>query len=216
MIFPFSVTLLQPCSLLRGHVVEGTTSVERQYIHTTGAWYGPILRQEAEWEDEIIFGCCTPDGDQMKEARLRWYRLEADQPPVPRLELFDDAWGMLAAWPDVWAALAALQTLHLSPGACWALLKRLGFVDRTPRQGPTEPWQGLRQPQVYRHLIRLANDLTQRWLHLAHCRQTPELACQMAVLDRKLIQVEAELLALQDGLPGVDAISASEATPVSV
>jgi hypothetical protein len=190
--------------------------MERQYIHTTGAWYGPILCQEAEWEDEIIFGCWMPDGGTAGEVHLRWYRLEADQPPAPRLELFDDAWGMLATWPDVWAALAALRTLRISPDACCALLEQLGFVDQTPRQGPPEPRQRLSQPQIYRHLIRLANDLTRCWLRLAHCRQTPELACQMAVLDRKLIQVEAELLALQDGLPGADVIPASEPTPVSV
>jgi hypothetical protein len=190
--------------------------MEKQYIHTTSAWYGPILQQEAEWEDEIIFGCCMPNGDQMREVRLRWYRLEADQPLIPRLELFDDAWGMLATWPDVWAALATIQSLRLSPDACCALLKRLGFVDRTPRQGPAEPRQELSQPQVYRHLIRLANDLTRRWLHLAHCRQTPELACQMAVLDRKLTLVEAKLLALQDGQRSADALPASEPTTVSV
>jgi hypothetical protein len=190
--------------------------MERQYIHTTNAWYGPILRQEAEWEDEVILSCCMSGGSMMGEARLRWYRLEADQPPVPRLELFDDAWGMLAAWPDVWDALAALQTLRLSPDDCCALLERLGFVDQTPQQGLTEPRQRLSQPQVYRHLIRLANDLTRRWLRLAHCRQTPELACQMAVLDRKLIRVEAELLSLQNGLPGADVIPTFETTSVSV
>jgi hypothetical protein len=190
--------------------------VERQYIHTTRAWYGPILRQEAEWEDEIIFSCCMPDGDPLREVRLRWYRLEADQPPVPRLELFDDAWGMLAVWPDVWAALAAIQSLRLPSNACCALLERLDFVDRTPRQAPTGLRQEPSQSQVYRHLIRLANDLTRRWLRLAHCRQTPELACQMAVLDRKLIQVEAELLALQDGQASADAFSAPQPMPVSV
>ena len=49
----------------------------------------------------------------------------------------------------------------------------------------------------YLHLVRLANDLASRWLHLAECQTTPELACRMAVLDRKLIQVEARLQALQ-------------------
>ena len=49
----------------------------------------------------------------------------------------------------------------------------------------------------YIRLVRLANDLTGRWLHLAECQPTSELACRMAVLDRKLIQVEARLQALQ-------------------
>jgi hypothetical protein len=49
----------------------------------------------------------------------------------------------------------------------------------------------------YVRLVRLANDLAGRWLHLAECQPTPELACRMAVLDRKLIQVEARLQALQ-------------------
>jgi hypothetical protein len=53
------------------------------------------------------------------------------------------------------------------------------------------------EARLYRHLVRLANDLACRWLHLAECQPTPELACRMAVLDRKLIQVEARLQALQ-------------------
>jgi hypothetical protein len=65
-----------------------------------------------------------------------------------------------------------------------------------PRRPDLSPYAS--QIQVYRRLIHLANDLTRRWLHLADCQQTPEISTQMAVLDRKLTLVEAELRALQE------------------
>ena len=189
--------------------------MERQYIHTMAAWYGALLCQEADWEDEVIVGHDAPDGGTLGEVHLRWYRLEADQPPAPRLELFAAAWGLLADLPDLWTALARLPALRLSPEECCALLERLGFVDRTPRQNPSGPQPRLPQPQLYRRLIRLANDLTRQWLRLAHCQQTPELTCHMAVLDRKLTQVEAELRILQAGQAVVEPPPISGSTTVS-
>lgn len=71
------------------------------------------------------------------------------------------------------------------------------------------------QPQVYRRLIRLANDLTRRWLHLADCQQTPEIIDQMAVMDRKLTLVVAKLRALQEGQGSAEILPISCPTTIS-
>ncbi|HEY7346986.1 MAG TPA: hypothetical protein VH599_01610 [Ktedonobacterales bacterium] len=76
-----------------------------------------------------------------------------------------------------------------------------------PRRSELSPYPS--QAQVYRRLIRLANDLTRRWLHLADCQQSPEISTQMAVLDRKLAQIEAELRTLQEGQEGAETLPVS-------
>ena len=121
----------------------------RGYCHHAAAWYANNV-PAGEAVDDVIFGLYHPGGGTAGEMRMAWY-------PVgdgisPRLEIWDEAWALLAQMPEVLAALASIGAAQsaikqaprrrrdanpeITPEQLCAVLERLGFADRTPRTKP--------------------------------------------------------------------------------
>jgi hypothetical protein len=63
------------------------------------------------------------------EAGMDWIQLWGHDKPVPRLNIFDDAWELLPQFADVWAALAKVDDQNITPEQFIAILKECGFKD---------------------------------------------------------------------------------------
>jgi hypothetical protein len=82
-------------------------------------------------QPEINIGLYHPDGGTTGEFRLTWY--EQGHESVPRLEMFNDAWAMLAhpAFAELWQWLAYHDNDNLSDADVVFFLKAIGFTDLT-------------------------------------------------------------------------------------
>lgn len=88
---------------------------------------------------EVIVGLYEPDGRVVGEFVVQW-RPRADATPMPCLEAFHDAWGALAAMPDVLRALAVLaDKMDLNAALLCDVLEALGFVDGGASAEPRKP-----------------------------------------------------------------------------
>lgn len=95
------------------------------YIHTQ-SWYAAANPLGAVVEEIMLTSY------KGKEFAVRWSYVGHDI--TPRLEVFDDAWQLLADWPDLIAALAALDNKCIQPKEFCDMLLSLGFVDETKRE----------------------------------------------------------------------------------
>jgi len=108
----------------------------KSFVHVARAWYAKPNLEGRDFVDEITFGLYDDQGGTQGEIAVRWYTLAGER-PAPRLEAFDDSWRVLAALPDVLAALAVQNDRSISPEGFCRLLLGCGFEDRTPEEGPT-------------------------------------------------------------------------------
>jgi hypothetical protein len=106
----------------------------RGFYHLSEAWYGSANLQTANFTDEVLFGMYHPEGGTDGEMSVRWSELGSKS--VPRLQVFDDAWSMLASFTDLLAAMGKHDNECITPKAFCALLLGLGFQDLTPRKNP--------------------------------------------------------------------------------
>jgi len=60
---------------------------------------------------------------------MTWYAVSGGDAPSPRLEVFNDAFALLLAMPDVLVWLAEHDGVNFSPAHFSEALKTLGFVD---------------------------------------------------------------------------------------
>lgn len=109
----------------------------RSFIATHEAWYAKHNPRSTRGEvAEVMFGLYPEDGGTSGEMALRWYPLTPNAPPNPRLEVFDDAWAVLATMPDVLAWLAEHDSKDPSPADFMDALRSMGFRDHTQREDP--------------------------------------------------------------------------------
>jgi hypothetical protein len=88
------------------------------------AWYAQPSHQP-----EIMLGLYHPDGGTGGEFGIRWHDLSPYH-NAPRLEIFDDAWEVFFAMPEI-AGLAKLRQKRITQDDIVAFLKDLGFQDLT-------------------------------------------------------------------------------------
>lgn len=105
----------------------------RGFIRSDRAWYASA---NALTHPQVIFGLLYPDGGfEFGEAVMNWVVVGDEL--AARLEMFQDAFPLLVACPDVFTGLSALAgddpvgALSITDDEFVALLQSCGFVDFT-------------------------------------------------------------------------------------
>lgn len=108
----------------------------KQYILLSEAWYADavIKNDTRDFVDDVNFGFYSPDGGTSGEMSVRWYRIQDNNPPSPKLECFCDAWHTLAQFKDVIDAMAEVDDQDITSKEFCQLLEKCGFVDATPHK----------------------------------------------------------------------------------
>jgi hypothetical protein len=109
------------------------------YHHLSRAWYAePNIRlskkHDSSYVDEITFGRYYPDGGCEGEMTMKWFVL--GKGVAPRLEVFSDAWGLLADLPVLLSALKSAENTDPSPAEFCAMLDKCGFKNLTVTKSP--------------------------------------------------------------------------------
>lgn len=124
--YPDDVPVIRPARAVNRHdgMIRGFSQLSR-------AWYGGIAIENMRHPciDEVTFGMYGTHGGTTGEMAMRWVGLSSK--PVPRLEVFDDAWDVLNNFSDVLSGMAELTNRNVTPEQFCALLLRCGFTDRT-------------------------------------------------------------------------------------
>ena len=98
---------------------------ERAFIWSSRAWYA----QSVINGDEVMFGMYARDGGTSGEMGMRW--IELGNKKVPRLEVFDDAWDVLAMFTDLIQVLGEHDNKNITPQEFVDILKSCNFSDFT-------------------------------------------------------------------------------------
>lgn len=106
--------------------------MKRAFYILSQSWYANVCLPSTDgYVDEVMFGLY--DGTCTKgEMAMRWYRLGGTL--TPRLEIFDDAWGVIPM--DVITALAEYDNRAITPEEFASILTDMGFEDVTVRENP--------------------------------------------------------------------------------
>ncbi len=105
----------------------------RAFHWSTRAWYASVCHRP-DVVESIMFGHYNPEGGTTGEMEMRWENLGGNA--CPRLCVFDDAWAVLATFPDLIARLGELDNQRITAEAFVALLLSLGFKDLTAYETP--------------------------------------------------------------------------------
>lgn len=106
----------------------------RGFYHTRGAWYGETAILGRDIVDQVMVGMYHPEGGTTGEFSIEWQRLSGKI--IPRLQVYDDAWGALHQFQDVLAAMAEVDGEDISPDRFCELLLTCSVADKTDRVGP--------------------------------------------------------------------------------
>lgn len=108
--------------------------VRREFTHFSRAWYSRRIGPGPGLADDVILELWE-DTVQVGALHVEWVDL-GSRTVVPRLVVFDDGWGALAAMPDVVRLLGEHDDANVSPARFCELLAGLGFSDATPLREP--------------------------------------------------------------------------------
>ena len=113
---------------------------KREFIIESEAWYHFATGFRDNITDEISLGLTYDDDSTTGEMRVRWHKLEYNEPPAARLEAFCDSWSALWQFRDVLEAMAEMDNGGdgPTPQEFAEMLLAHGFVDATPRQEPAK------------------------------------------------------------------------------
>ena len=114
--------------------MERITRYKRKYVHLSHAWYAPSCLPGREFADEVLLGLYDEEGGTAGELAVRWYALGNRM--ATRLEIFDDAWGLMPQLQDLVDQLAKVGGSTLSPKEFCRMLTFCGFEDATPKEAP--------------------------------------------------------------------------------
>lgn len=111
--------------------------MEPAYIHTTKAWYADhISVLDANVVDEVMIGLYERGGGTEGEFAVKFHMLGHND-VVPRIEIFQDAWGLFTEFSELFQILANLddqespETTIRSGEQLIKILDDLGFKDHT-------------------------------------------------------------------------------------
>jgi hypothetical protein len=83
---------------------------------------------------QIDFGMYIPNDGTIGEMVMKWHDLAGKN--VPRLEVYNDGWGVLFSFADLLERLAELDDYNISEEEFVELLLELGFEDLTQYEKP--------------------------------------------------------------------------------
>lgn len=101
---------------------------KRTFTQLSKAWYKNQL-QWSEYMDVVLIGIYHPEGGTSAEFKVVWEYLGGEA--VPRLCVYDDAWGALPHFSDLLKAMEDLDDKNVTPGDFCKLLVSLGIEDAT-------------------------------------------------------------------------------------
>lgn len=108
---------------------------QREFYWTNKAWYCTENKP-----DEIMFGLFHKDNGMddgtSGEMAMEWQNLIGKA--VPQLQVYDDAWSVLATFKDVFDKLAEHDNENIIPEKFIEILKECGFKDRTAYDLPDD------------------------------------------------------------------------------
>lgn len=123
----------------------------RAFYWSTKAYY-----HQPDMQPEVMFGMFHSDGSTSGEMAMRWKSLGGK--PVPRLQVFNDAWSALALFPDLIERLGDLDSEVITEEEFVKLLLDCGFEDITQYESP----HGQRREEILRHgLTEVVNRATE-------------------------------------------------------
>jgi hypothetical protein len=106
----------------------------RGFHRLSKAWY---TRKDNNLRPEISFGIYDEDGQGCTgEMIVEWEDLPSHGKPVPKLNIFDDAWGILAGMKDLVDELGRNCRKNISEEEFAGMLICLGFKDMTEYEAP--------------------------------------------------------------------------------
>lgn len=108
---------------------------KRQFVQLSRAWYGETCLRDSDVADKITTGLYAPDGGTVGEFDIRWIDLGLDS-LSPKIEAFDDSWGVLWDFRDILEKLAELDDTDPTPEEICKLLLSCGFEDATQEKSP--------------------------------------------------------------------------------
>ena len=79
---------------------RGFTNCGEAYYHKSLGFSNGVV-------GEVFLGLCAGGGGTKGEMSMVWIELGGKN--VPQLKVFDDAWAVLASWPDLLAELAKVN-----------------------------------------------------------------------------------------------------------
>lgn len=114
----------------------------RGFTNCGEAYYNKTLGFSKGVTGEVFLGLCAAGGGTKGEMKMEWVELGGKN--IPRLQVFDDGWKVLASWPDLLAELAkvgcgSMSEKSITPKEFCEILLRLGFTDNTIRENPNPP-----------------------------------------------------------------------------
>lgn len=104
----------------------GDNEPRRGFIWSSKAWYA----EAADCKHQISFGMFYKEGGTTGEMVVTWHTLNNRR--IPRLECFDDAWGVLGTFTDLLQELAVFNNANVTEQGFVNILTRCGFEDMTP------------------------------------------------------------------------------------
>lgn len=104
--------------------------MKRTYVNTRRAWYAESAMEGQPYVEELILQGHDLEGNPQGELAIHWYRLDVVGEPQAKIEVFADAWRLLAEWPDVSLRLYQLGE-YPRPHEVEGMLRKLGFTDAT-------------------------------------------------------------------------------------
>ena len=102
---------------------------DRGFFDMTRAYY-----HRDQDDPEIMVGIYSDGGGTEGEFAIKWHNL--GNKLIPCLEVFEDAWGVLAGMPDLVESLGKLDGECPSADNVIQILSDLGFKDCTPYERP--------------------------------------------------------------------------------
>jgi len=108
------------------------SEMRRAFVWSSEAWFN-----EGATLPCVMFGMYDRNGSTDGEMAMRWY--DIGHRLVPRLEVFDNAWGALAGFGDVLEKMSEVDDQDIQPSQFVAMLRSLGFDDITEYENPNEP-----------------------------------------------------------------------------
>jgi len=104
---------------------------KRGFFWTEKAWYAKSINDQ-----DVMFGMYG-DGDGLYgEMAMEWEELGGKE--VPKLQVYNDGWEVLASFQDLLQRLAGVNGENITQGQFVEILKGCGFEDLTPYNSPYE------------------------------------------------------------------------------
>jgi len=108
-------------------------------------------------EPEVMFALHSPGGGVTGEISMRWILLGGKE--VPQLQIFDDAWEVMACFHDVMDKLADYDRQNITPDEFISILESLGFINTDSYKGDFIPDEMFESYQLRRKRSKKLDEL---------------------------------------------------------